>query len=276
MTDHSHQRLTCASADSTENDQADGPDTRDSASEGDITPWHSSAAEFDNIDDDIVREYENVDPWGDDFPILSPATAAIHGATTASNTNATPSLAPGHSLRSPWTFSQPDAQIFPHPSPSAMPSLSVFTTSVATPGFSDSTGFTAQPHSWELIENPQPSQPSQPSQQQLPGSQQPLSWLMAGTYGGASQPGPRPAGEDASGDALRFVPVDPLQPQALTRPQRRGPFQDRNLQEETSRTRGLKACVRCRMMKIRVSEYGAGAGARGLMLTHRKFIVHHP
>lgn len=34
--------------------------------------------------------------------------------------------------------------------------------------------------------------------------------------------------------------------------QRRGPFQSQQLREETSNTRKLKACVRCRMQKIRV------------------------
>jgi hypothetical protein len=253
-----YQRLTCGFADSPSNDQADANDNRDSASEGDIAPWHSSAAEFDNIDDDIVREYENVNSWEDDFPILSPTAATTHGTTPAPNTKTTPSSAYGPSLQSPWTFSQPDAQYIPNPSPSSMPFLSVFSTSVPTLGSADSTGFTVQPQSWELIENPQPSQPPQPSRQ-LPVSQQPLGWQMTGGYGGAAQPTPRPAAEDASSEALRFIPVDPLQPQPLTRPQRRGPFQDRDRQEETSRTRGLKACVRCRMQKIRVSGHVAVA-----------------
>jgi hypothetical protein len=37
------------------------------------------------------------------------------------------------------------------------------------------------------------------------------------------------------------------------KPQRRGPFMDQQQREETSSTRKLKACVRCRMQKIRVS-----------------------
>ena len=36
---------------------------------------------------------------------------------------------------------------------------------------------------------------------------------------------------------------------------KRGPFQDQHLREETSDTRKLKACVRCRMQKIRVSAF---------------------
>jgi hypothetical protein len=36
---------------------------------------------------------------------------------------------------------------------------------------------------------------------------------------------------------------------------KRGPFQDQHLREETSDTRKLKACVRCRMQKIRVSVF---------------------
>lgn len=51
--------------------QADATDSTYAAFEDDIAPWCFSATEFDNIDDDIIREYGRVDPWGDDLTILS-------------------------------------------------------------------------------------------------------------------------------------------------------------------------------------------------------------
>jgi hypothetical protein len=50
----------------------------------------------------------------------------------------------------------------------------------------------------------------------------------------------------------------------LQRPQRRGPFQDQHLRYETSNTRKLKACVRCRMQKIRVSAQKLSASTSNL------------
>jgi hypothetical protein len=53
-------------------------------------------------------------------------------------------------------------------------------------------------------------------------------------------------------ESIQWVSADPsgkeLQSQ---KPQRRGPFQNQQLRDETSNTRKLKACVRCRMQKIR-------------------------
>jgi len=51
---------------------------------------------------------------------------------------------------------------------------------------------------------------------------------------------------------VTFVPVNPLQPSGTGR-QKRGPFQNDQLREETNKTRQLKACLRCRMQKTRVS-----------------------
>jgi hypothetical protein len=54
-------------------------------------------------------------------------------------------------------------------------------------------------------------------------------------------------------DFAQWMVVDPgSQEIAERKPTRRGPFQDKQLQEETSETRKRKACVRCRMQKIRV------------------------
>ena len=227
-------------------------DSRDSASEADAGPWHSSAAEFDGIDDDITREYENIAPWDEDFPILTPPGAPMQAPTPGSDMSAKApaSIAYGHQLQAAWDFPQAGGPYATYPSPSVMGSLSSsFGTDVPTPAFSGSAVFTPaqpqpQPHpqSWELVENP------------LTQHSQSSGWPMAGNYGRPAQLHPK-AGENASNDAIRFISVDPVQPQGLARPQRRGPFQDRERQEETSRTRGLKACVRCRMQKIRVCQH---------------------
>ncbi|KAK5662535.1 hypothetical protein OQA88_8447 [Cercophora sp. LCS_1] len=49
---------------------------------------------------------------------------------------------------------------------------------------------------------------------------------------------------------MTFVAVNPLEPSTGTR-QKRGPFQDNRLREETNKTRQLKACIRCRMQRVR-------------------------
>jgi hypothetical protein len=254
------QKLIFAFTDPLDDEQPNDNDSRNSASETDIAAWHSSAAEFDNIDDDIAKEYENVDPWGEDFPVLSPATgpatAAAPVPAPGSNNQVAAALVYGQPVQPAWNFAQADLQY----TPSLLGSLATPNTGVSTPPtFSNNAASTAQaPHqqSWEIIDNPQPSQSSQLYQPLQPFQPpQSFEWPTVGGYLGSMLPGRNSGGEDASGDALRFIPVNPLQPQPLARGQRRGPFQDRERQEETSRTRGLKACVRCRMQKIRVSKW---------------------
>jgi hypothetical protein len=242
-------------ADTGNNDQAEANDNRDSASEGDVATWHSSAADFDNIDDDVFREYENVDRWGEDFPILSQtATAPMQVPTPGSNAQATTPVAYGHHIQSSWNFSQLPTQYAPYPSP-WIGTLGVINTGAPTPGVSGSPVFNPQQQSWELIEKPQQACHVQPSWH-LPDGKQPLWAMDRAPVGPPAYPTPSNSSHDgvSNSDALRFVSVDPLQPQATSRPQRRGPFQDPERQEETGRTRGLKACVRCRMQKIRVRE----------------------
>lgn len=95
---------------------------------------------------------------------------------------------------------------------------------------------------WEAVENPEISGNSQnrPLNPPYPELVMPRNQTLAS------------ANRSATPDTLRFVAVDPLQLHALSQPQRRGTFQDRDRQEETSRTQGLRACVRCCMQKIRV------------------------
>jgi len=51
------------------------------------------------------------------------------------------------------------------------------------------------------------------------------------------------------------------------KPQRRGPFLNQQLRKQTSSTRKLKACVRCRMQKIRVRDYQKSASRLKLTKT---------
>ncbi|KAK0642132.1 hypothetical protein B0T16DRAFT_334307 [Cercophora newfieldiana] len=51
---------------------------------------------------------------------------------------------------------------------------------------------------------------------------------------------------------MTFVSVNPLEPTTHVR-QKRGAFKNHELREETHKTRDLKACIRCRMQKIRCS-----------------------
>lgn len=52
-------------------------------------------------------------------------------------------------------------------------------------------------------------------------------------------------------DSFQWISCDPRGSLSSHRRQRRGPFQNQRLREETGNTRKLKACVRCRMQKIR-------------------------
>ncbi|KAK2772710.1 hypothetical protein FQN53_004457 [Emmonsiellopsis sp. PD_33] len=54
-----------------------------------------------------------------------------------------------------------------------------------------------------------------------------------------------------SNHSFQWVPCNPRQAQSQSGRRSRGPFQDRQLREQTGNVRKLKACVRCRMQKIR-------------------------
>jgi hypothetical protein len=65
--------------------------------------------------------------------------------------------------------------------------------------------------------------------------------------------------QDSSGDSKalsQWISHDggSVSPSSARQKSRR-PFQDESLRQETSKTRGLKACVRCRMQKVRVREF---------------------
>ena len=64
---------------------------------------------------------------------------------------------------------------------------------------------------------------------------------------------PRNPANNADTDSIQWVSVHSKGTKTLQKAVRRGPFLDPQLREETSNTRKLKACVRCRMQKIRVS-----------------------
>jgi len=229
----------------------DDNDTRDSGSEEEIIPWNSSAADFSNFYEDIANDYEHVNLWGHNLPVVAPATATTQASAGTSDTLTESSAVYGYPIQpASWNLARPDLNY----SSAVIGTLVASSTALATSAFLTDTAPTSQHKSWEIIEKPQSPQPLQPSQtSQL--SDEPHSQERRGVGGHpASMLPPRNSGDEhPSGDVLRFVSVHPLQPQAISRAQPRGPFQDRERQEETSRTRGLKACVRCRMQKIRCS-----------------------
>lgn len=221
-----------------DDEQPNGDDSRDSASDGEVSVWQSSAAEFDNIDNGITKGYEYVDPWGDDFPILAPIATPTQGPAIGPSTRTPASAVYGVSIQPAWNLAQADTQYVP----SVISHLTTPSSTAPTTTFSSDAAPVTQQQSWEIIEKPQ---------SQLVRPPPSLEWPMAGGYLGSTLPSRNPGDGDVSGDSLRFVSEHPLQPQPLPRAQRRGPFQDRKRQEDASRTRGLKACVRCRMQRIR-------------------------
>lgn len=230
----------CVDTSSHDDEQPNGDDSRDSASDGEVSVWQSSAAEFDNIDNGITKGYEYVDPWGDDFPILAPIATPTQGPAIGPSTRTPASAVYGVSIQPAWNLAQADTQYVP----SVISHLTTPSSTAPTTTFSSDAAPVTQQQSWEIIEKPQ---------SQLVRPPPSLEWPMAGGYLGSTLPSRNPGDGDVSGDSLRFVSEHPLQPQPLPRAQRRGPFQDRKRQEDASRTRGLKACVRCRMQRIRVS-----------------------
>ena len=65
---------------------------------------------------------------------------------------------------------------------------------------------------------------------------------------------PRPQVDALNAVATQWIQGDSNpRPRGSSRQKSRGPFQDQHLRTETSNTRKLKACVRCRMQKVRVS-----------------------
>jgi len=61
-----------------------------------------------------------------------------------------------------------------------------------------------------------------------------------------------PVEESAGPSSFEWMPAGSDTTTSVSKPQRRGPFRDKQLRQETSNTRKLKACVRCKMQKIRV------------------------
>jgi hypothetical protein len=210
---------------------------------------------------DTSTSHNDEQPNGDDntnnasdadvSSFVPPTTAAARGPARESNTRSSASAVYGLSNRPTWSLAQPDTQYVP----SLVSDLTTPSTSLPTPPFSSDADPISQQQSWEVIERPQSSQ-----QTQLSRPPQPFEWPRSGGDG------------DISGDSLRFVSEHPLQSQPLPRVQRREPFQDRKRQEDASMTRGLKACVRCRMQRIRVRKHyfpGTSHLADCLTVCHR-------
>ncbi|KAK0721756.1 hypothetical protein B0T26DRAFT_700214 [Lasiosphaeria miniovina] len=94
--------------------------------------------------------------------------------------------------------------------------------------------------SWELVE-------TAVDPTALQTARNPSEWTMIQAR--PSHPQLPKSADTPAVEELQIISVNPNQSQP--RPQRRKAFGDRERQEETGQTRGLKACVRCRMQKIR-------------------------
>ncbi len=158
------------------------------------------------------------------------ASSSSTGVTQA--IKASPGLSRDDRLTSNGTFPRQDQDATDGPS---TPSRALFDSEVVEPGWVDVkrsqySGYGSQPNSsedaatseWSLIESTKIHN----------------SFLL-------DSPNPK---------SVKWVSSDSTGKELLPR-KKRGPFQDQHLREETSDTRKLKACVRCRMQKIRVSVY---------------------
>ncbi|KAK0121805.1 hypothetical protein ONS95_010088 [Cadophora gregata] len=97
---------------------------------------------------------------------------------------------------------------------------------------------------WEHVEKPQFSE----TQSSL--SSKELGWSLL-TSTKTYQKSKRVSSNAMEIKSIQWVPVDSKGDRTLQRAVRRGPFLNQKLREETSNTRKLNACVRCRMQKIR-------------------------
>ncbi|KAL2123770.1 hypothetical protein VTJ04DRAFT_135 [Mycothermus thermophilus] len=100
---------------------------------------------------------------------------------------------------------------------------------------------------WEVVQGDGARPPDmQHSSRPASANAQPTSSVPEASPGTSRQiPSPK-----EEGDSIQFVVYDPSTKMESS-PRRRGPFQDPARQEETSRTRQLKACVRCQNQRIR-------------------------
>jgi len=203
------------------------PSDSDKEGSDDIAEWQMSAAEFNNIDEDITAEsYIELNHWLDDHFQGVPFPASDFGARTA----VTGFVEPENSASGfrPWR-QQPIQQfgtsrlVAPPPTPQ------------------DARLRPSQAMPWDIVE-PSMTDQAAPRQGRDQGD-----WTMIGQRPNSLQQLRQPPA-----DELQIISVNPLQPPLQPRPQRRRPYEDRERQEDASRTRGLKACVRCRMQKIKV------------------------
>jgi hypothetical protein len=203
------------------------PSDSDKEGSDDIAEWQMSAAEFNNIDEDITAEsYIELNHWIDDHFQSVPFPASDFGAITT----ATGFIEPENSASGfrPWR-QQPIQQfgtsrlVAPPPKPQ------------------DASLGPSQALPRDIVESSMADQAA-PRQGRNQGD-----WTMIGQRPNSLQQLRQPPA-----DELQIISVNPLQPPLQSRPQRRRPYEDRERQEDASRTRGLKACVRCRMQKIKV------------------------
>ncbi|KAK4446912.1 cutinase transcription factor 1 beta [Podospora aff. communis PSN243] len=200
------------------------PSPRGSESSVDVGDWQIPASDFRGIDKDIPDTYYDVNQFLDDSNLAHDYRS--HHLITPS---ATGFVEPEFSIVSTsHAWPQHPTQQFGTPHPAAPP-----------PTPQDSS---ARPHprgSWELLDT---TMVDQVSIQQAPETGD---WAVIGSRQ------LRQATEVRKVDKFQIISVDPLQRQPQSRQQRRKPYDDRERQEDAGLTRGLTACIRCRMQKIK-------------------------
>lgn len=181
-----------------------------------VQDWQTSAAEFRHIDEDIPEPYFDFNCWVED-PLQPrpprPQAIPIGAAIGFIEPASSTSTSPE------FYFPQQPTQGFGAPHPASRPQ-----------------NFSAR-HTQNQMTARQ--------------TQEPSDWTVLSYPGGHQQLGE--ATEVGKEDELQIIAVDPLQRPAQPRQQRRKAYDDPERQEDTGKTRSLKACVRCRMQKIRVS-----------------------
>lgn len=203
----------------------------DRESSDDVVDWPTSPAEFRDIDEDIaVGTYIDSTHWLDDTfqEVFAPSQGLGARAVTTGfvEPESSASESRGWYQHPAWQFGTPQLAA-PPPTPQDV----VTRPPEALP--------------WEFVEAPMVDQPAPPQ------TRGPSDWMIIGASASNHRQSQQAMNARGRGE-LQIIPVDPQQPPSQSRPQRRRPYEDRERQEDAGKTRGLKACVRCRMQKIKV------------------------
>lgn len=201
------------------------PPSRDSDGSDDVVEWTSSAAEFQRIDDSIPGQYSNLTFFFED---RLPSNQGSHLPNGIADSFVEFGLYPAV----PRAWPQSAQHHSGTPQPAAPP-----------PAPQELNARSFQPMSWENLDSVMIDQDPAPHGDESAG------WAVVGPRPPAHPRARAPPGAQRA-EELQIIPVDP-QRQQLVRQARRKPYEDRERQQDAGKTRGLKACVRCRMQKIR-------------------------